>query len=131
MAGSLSDEENLKTQEFQAYRQKVGPEKFDAFGAKYAWTDPGMFVSRAAPATVFVQFAKQESFLTPARALKHAAIVSEPKRVELYDAPHALNAAARRDRLGFLAAELGTRPLDAAVVARIKDIEQPPEPKRP
>jgi len=53
MAGGLSDELDLKTKEVQEYRQKIGPEKFDAFTAKYAWLDPGKFVSHAAPATVF------------------------------------------------------------------------------
>jgi len=131
MAGSLSDEENLKTDAYQKYRQEVGPEKLDAFVEKYSWTDPGKFIANAAPATVFLQFARQEDFLTPELALKHAAIVSDPKRVELYDAPHALNAAARRDRLAFLAEQLGFTPLAAPLIARIKDIEQPPEPKRP
>src|SRR5947208_15481996 len=31
MAGGLSDELDLKTKEVQEYRQKIGPEKFDAF----------------------------------------------------------------------------------------------------
>jgi cephalosporin-C deacetylase-like acetyl esterase len=36
MAGSLSDELDLKTREAQEHRQKVGPEKFDAFTTKRA-----------------------------------------------------------------------------------------------
>ena len=130
MAGTLSNEQDIKTEEYLRYRQKVGAEKFDAFVAKYAWLDPGKFVSRAAPAAVFMQFAAQEKFLTPERARAYAAIVSQPKRFELYDAPHALNAAARRDRLAFLAEQLGRKPLDASVIAKIPDIEQPPEPTR-
>src|SRR6266571_4083659 len=34
MAGPLSDEIDLKSKEYQDYRQKVGPEKFDAFVKK-------------------------------------------------------------------------------------------------
>src|SRR5438093_1207964 len=68
MAGGLSDELDLKTKEVQDYRQKIGPEKFDAFTAKWAWLDPGKFVSHAAPATVFLQYASQEKFLTHERA---------------------------------------------------------------
>ena len=49
MAGDLSDEEDRSTKMFQEYRQKVGPEKFDAFSAKYAWMDAGKYVSHAAP----------------------------------------------------------------------------------
>ena len=128
MAGGLSDEADLKTKDMQDYRQKVGAEKFDAYAAKYAWLDPGKFVSHAAPAFVFLQYASQEKFLNPAHAREYAAIVSEPKRFKVYDAPHALNAEARRDRLAFLAQQLDLKPLDPSVIARIPDLVQPPAP---
>ena len=128
MAGSLSDEQDLKSEEYQRYRQKVGAEKFDAFAAKYAWLDPGKFVSHAAPATVFLQYATQEKFLTPERARQYGAIVSEPKRLKVYDAPHALNAEARRDRIAFLSEQLSLKPLAPGVTASIPDLVQPPDP---
>ncbi len=128
MAGGFSDELDLKTEEFQQFRKKIGPERVDAFTAKYAWTDPGKFVSHAAPATVFLQFAKQEKFLTAERARQYAAIVSEPKQFKLYDAPHALNAEARRDRIAFLSDQLKLKPLDPSLIASISDLPQPPEP---
>jgi cephalosporin-C deacetylase-like acetyl esterase len=130
MAGSLSDELNLKTKEAEAYRQKVGPEKFDAFYSKWAWLDPGKFVSHAAPATVFLQYASQETFLTPERARAYAALVSEPKSFKEYNAPHALNAEARRDRIAFLTEQLNLKPLDPKLIAAIPDLPQPPEPKQ-
>src|SRR5215470_17550148 len=92
MAGGLSDEVDSRSKEFEQFRQKVGPEKFDAFQAKYAWLDPGKFVSHAAPAAVFLQYATKEDFLTPERAREYAALVSEPKKFKLYEAPHALDA---------------------------------------
>jgi len=55
--------------------------------------------------------------------------VSEPKTFKLYDAPHALNAEARRDRIAFLADVLSVKPPDAAAVAAIPDLVQPPPPK--
>ncbi len=128
MAGGLSDEIDYKAEEYRRYRNKIGPEKFDAFAAKYAWLDPGKFVSQAAPAVVFLQYASQEKFLNPQRAREYAAIVSEPKQLKLYDAPHALNAAARRDRIAFLARQLRLKPLPASVVAGIPDLVQPPDP---
>jgi dienelactone hydrolase len=128
MASSLSDEVDLKTKELQDYRQKVGPDKFDAFIAKYYWTDQGKYVSHAAPAVVFVQFANQESFLTPDRARQHAAVVSEPKQIKFYEAPHALNAEARRDRIQFLIEQLKLKPLSDAAVASIPNLYQPPSP---
>jgi dienelactone hydrolase len=128
MAGGLSDDVDRKTEEFQQFRQKIGPEKFDAFQAKYAWLDPGKFVSHAAPATVFLQYATEEKFLTPERARQYAAVVSEPKQFNLYDAPHALNAEARRDRIAFLTDQFKLKPLNPSLVKGIPDLPQPPEP---
>jgi dienelactone hydrolase len=128
MAGGLSDEVDMKSEEFQQFRQKMGPEKVDAFTAKYAWTDAGKFVSHAAPATVFLQYAMQEKFLTAERARQYAAIVSEPKQFKLYDAPHALNAEARSDRIAFLTDQLKLKPLDPSLMLSIPDLPQPPEP---
>lgn len=128
MAGGLSDEVDSKAEEYKQYRQKVGPEKFDAFEAKYAWLDPGKFVSRAAPATVFLQYATKEDFLTPARAHEYEAVVSEPKRFKLYEAPHALNAEARRDRIAFLTEQLKLKALFPALIDSIPELPQPPAP---
>ena len=128
MAATMSDEVTMKTPEYQAYRQKVGPERFDAFVTKYSWTDQGKYVSHAAPAIVFLQYGSQEKFLNAERAVQYAAVVSEPKRFKLYDAPHALNAEARRDRIQFLTEQLKLKPLPAAAIAGIPDLYQPPEP---
>ena len=128
MAGGLSDELDLKTKEVQEYRLKIGAEKFDAFVAKYGWIDPGKFVSHAAPAVVFLQYGSQERFLNPERARAYFSIVSEPKQLKEYDAPHALNAEARRDRIMFLTMWLHVKPLDPALIAGVPDLVQPPEP---
>jgi dienelactone hydrolase len=128
MAGTMSDEITFKAKEMQDYRQKVGPEKFDAFVAKYSWLDQGKYVSHAAPAVVFLQYGSQERFLNAERDKEYAAVVSEPKRFKLYDAPHALNAEARRDRIAFLVEQLQLKPVSVAVIASIPDLPQPPEP---
>jgi hypothetical protein len=129
MAGGLSDEVDSKSEEFQKQRQSVGPEKFDAFQANYSWLDPGKFTPHAAPATVFLQYAKQEDFLTPERAHAYAAIVGGPKQFKLYDAAHALNAEARRDRIAFLVEQLSLKPAPSpAQIAAIPDLPQPPSP---
>lgn len=127
MAGSTSDEVGRQSKGFEEFRKKNGPEKVDAFIAKYAWLDQGKYVSHAAPAVVFLQFATQESFLTPQRARQYAAVVSEPKQFKLYEAPHALNAEARRDRIAFLTEQLKLKPLPAAAIAGIPNLYQPPE----
>src|SRR6266404_9609313 len=127
MAGSMSDEISQNTKEFQEFRQKVGPEKLDALVAKYSYLDQGKYVSHAAPAVVFLQFSNQEKSMTPELARRHAAVVSEPKQVKFYDAPHALNAEARRDRIQFLIEQLKLRPLPAAAIASIPNLYQPPD----
>jgi dienelactone hydrolase len=128
MAGGLSDELDLKTQEYKQFRQKYGPEKFDEKIAKRAWLDPGKFVSHAAPAIVFLQYGTHDSpFLSPERARQYAALVSEPKQFKLYDAPHALNAEARRDRIAFLSDQLKLKPLDPSSIASVPDLPQPPD----
>jgi dienelactone hydrolase len=129
MAGGLSDEVDKTTKAFQDYRQKVGPEKFDAFLAKVAWIDVGKYASRAAPASIFLQFATDEPFLNADIAKKYFEIVSEPKRLKIYQAPHALNSEATRDRVAFLAQQLSFKTPDAKSVASIPELFQPPWPK--
>ena len=128
MAGPLSDEVNMKSKEFQDYRQKIGPEKLDAFMNEYKWLDEGKYVSHAAPAFVFMQFATQEKFLTPERAKLYDAYVSKPKLMLFYEAPHALNAQARRDRFTFLMEQLKLKTLDPSVIAKVPELYQPPDP---
>jgi dienelactone hydrolase len=130
MAGNLSDEVDMKSKDFQDFRKQNGPEKVDAFVAKYAWLDQGKYIAHAAPASVLLQYATQEDFLTPERAREYFKIVSEPKTMKFYEAPHALNAEARRDRIAFLVKELSLKPPDPAAIARIPDLVQPPEPKK-
>jgi dienelactone hydrolase len=130
MAGTLSDEVDMRSKEFHDYRNKIGPEKYDAFAEKYNWTDPGQYVAHAAPGTVFLQYAAKEDFLNPERAKQYAAHVSEPKRFKIYDAQHALNAEARRDRVAFLAEQLKFKQPDASVIAKVPELFQPEMPKK-
>lgn len=129
MAGNLSDEVDMKSKEFQEFRQQIGPEKMDAFRAKYGWLDQGLYVAHAAPASLFLQYATREDFLTPDRAREYYKLFSEPKSLKFYDAPHALNAEARRDRVAFLVKELGLMTPDPAAITAIPELIQPPEPK--
>lgn len=131
MAGDLSDEADRKTKLFQEYRRKVGAERFDGFVAKYSWMDAGKYVSRAAPAAVFLQYATDEPFLNGDLAKQYLEIVSQPKQLRIYQAPHALNAEATRDRIAFLAQQLSFPPPSAKAVASIPALVQPPWPKTP
>ena len=127
MAGGMSDQVSLKAKEMQDYRKKVGPEKFDAFMAKYSWLDQGKYVSHATPAIVFLQYGAREKFLNPERDREYAAVVSEPKRFKLYDAEHALNAEARLDRFAFLTEQFHLKPTPAKMIEAVPDLIQPPQ----
>ena len=129
MAGGLSDEVSMKSPMYQAYRQKVGAEKFDAFVAKYGWTDPGKYVSHSEGTPKLLQFATDEPFLGPEAAKEYLKYVSEPKTLKIYEAPHALNAQATRDRVQFLAVQLGVNMPHPNELAKIPALVQPPWPK--
>lgn len=130
MAGDLSFQVDKKTKVFQEYRQKVGPEKFDAYTEKYSWQDEGKYISHAAPAAVFLQYAANEPFLNGEVAKQYLEVVSEPKRLKIYDAPHALNAEATHDRIAFLADRLSFKPPDDKAINAIPVLVQPPWPKQ-
>ncbi len=129
MAGGWPDDVIRKTKWFEEYRQKIGPEKYDAFQAKYSWMDTGQYVSHAAPAALFLQFASDEPYASVEMDKEYFAIVSEPKRMKIYEAPHALNAEATRDRVAFLSEQLSFKAPDPRAVAGIPVLVQPPWPK--
>ena len=129
MAETMSDEVDARLGAYEQFRQQVGPEKFDAFVKKYSYLDQGKYVAHAAPAVVFMQYATKEDFMTADRARAYEKVVSEPKRFKLYEAPHALNAEARRDRIAFLTEQLKLQPLPAKVIDSIPELYQPPRPK--
>ncbi len=129
MAGPLSDEVNIKSPAYQAYRQKVGAGKFDAFVAKYSWTDPGKYVSHSDGTPKLLQFATDEPYLNAERAKAYLPYVSDPKTLKIYEAPHALNPEATGDRLQFLSQQLGVKAPDAKLVGAIPPLKQPPWPK--
>lgn len=127
MTSTTSDEVTRKIPEYQEYRKQIGVEKFEAFEKKYYWTDQGRYIAHAAPATVFLQYARQEPFLDPKWVPLYVDVVSEPKRFKLYDAPHSLNAEARRDRIAFLVEQLKLKPVLEAVIMKVPELVQPPQ----
>lgn len=129
MASPISAEAAVKTPEFQNFRQKTGPEKVDAFVAKYSWTDEARYIAHAAPASLFFQYASQEKFLTPDLAKATFALASQPKQMKLYNAPHALNAEACSERIAFLAQQLQFKSPTPEAITAIPELPQPPEPK--
>jgi dienelactone hydrolase len=68
-----------------------------------AWADPGSYASKLGPAPALFQYGLHDQEWVPlADAKDYVAMASGPKRVEFYDADHALNVKARMDRDSFL-----------------------------
>jgi dipeptidyl aminopeptidase/acylaminoacyl peptidase len=47
MAGTLSDQVDMKSREAQELRQQIGPEKYESFVSKYSWLDQGRYIAVA------------------------------------------------------------------------------------
>jgi len=78
---------------------------------------------------MFLQFATDEPFLNADVAKQYFKVVSEPKRLKIYQAPHALNSEATRDRVAFLAQQLSFKAPDTKSVSSLPELFQPLWPK--
>jgi len=129
MAGDLSDEVDKKSKSFEQYRQKVGASRLDTFMKEHAWLDTGKYVSKAAPAALFLQFASDEPFLDEEMERGYCEVASEPKKCKIYKAQHALSPEATRDRIAFLSEKLSFKAPAPSAVDQIPALRQPPWPK--
>jgi hypothetical protein len=85
-------------------------EQREAYLREMAAVDPITHVARAAPKSLFFQFARDDRFIPEALALEYFDAANDPKRIEWYDAKHDLNEAAMRDRAAWLEEQLGLKP---------------------
>ena len=126
MAGGFADEEYVfdpDNAEMRKMRERVGDEAVREYFRKYAWDEPANFVGHSAPAAVFLQFGRQDKPITEKMARRYYDLFAEPKRIEFYDAGHALDAKARLDRAEWLRERLSLRPIDRAALARIPELK--------
>lgn len=125
MAGSLSDAEGLRSNDpgMVKLRQLVGEEKIEQIIAETSWLDPANYLGHAAPSSVLLQYGLKDGPNGEARGRHYFSLVSEPKELKLYDAGHALNAEARRDRYEWLRKQINLRKLDRAVLDRVKEVK--------
>jgi dienelactone hydrolase len=69
--------------------------------------DPINYVARAAPASLYFQFATSDKFIPRETALSYFAAASTPKQIRWYDTVHELDfEAARKDRRAWLTRQL-------------------------
>jgi dienelactone hydrolase len=72
-----------------------------------AKVDPINYVPHVAPAALFFQFGKRDTYPTEQSATRYFQAASEPKSVKWYDTGHALNDEARHDRALWLQKQVG------------------------
>jgi len=126
MAGGFSDEEYVfdpDNAEMQKVRQRLGDKTLRDFFRKYAFDDPVHFVGHSSPAAVFLQFGSQDKSLTEKLARHYYDLFSEPKKIAFYNAGHALNAAARTERVQWLVERLALSPVDRSALSHIPDLK--------
>lgn len=122
MVGWFVDEEAVfdsQNAEMLKLRARLGDETIRAFFLKYAYDDPAHFINHSAPASVFLQFGREDKPITEKWARLFYDRFAEPKKISFYDAGHALNAEARLDRVRWLTERLSLRPFDQEALARI------------
>jgi len=72
--------------------------------------DAERYIGHAAPAAVFLQFARYDRFITDEQANRYAAAAGDPKLVKWYDCGHEFNdTQSAADRENWLAEQLGLR----------------------
>jgi hypothetical protein len=125
MAGSYSDEDEVRNAtkgDIFQWKQAVGQEKVDDYLREYAWDDPANFVGHTDGQSVLLQFATGDH-VTREQAEKWLnAFSAKDKKMEIYDAGHALNSAARIDRDRWLQQHLRFKHPDEAALNGIKQL---------
>jgi hypothetical protein len=73
------------------------------------------------PSAVFIQAARQDGVAGEKYAKQFYELTSQPKKLGIYDASHALNAGARQDRVSWLQEQLRLRPIPAAWLGKLPE----------
>lgn len=110
MAGAPSLTEFLRTSTLPAIvkaRDSLTKEQQYNYFNTLAAVDPINYIGHAAPASLFLQFGKTDGYPTEEKARFYSEKASDPKLVKFYDAGHALNDEAKRDRAAWLGEQIG------------------------
>ncbi|HEX8500309.1 MAG TPA: hypothetical protein VF659_06935 [Pyrinomonadaceae bacterium] len=126
MAGGYGTEDYVfdpENQQMVEMRRSFGDEALRKYFRDYAWDEPANFAGHSAPAAVFLQYGRRDKPISEKMARRDFERFAEPKRVAFYDAGHELDAAARRERVAWLAQRLSLRPPDLKALARIPGLK--------
>jgi dienelactone hydrolase len=126
MASGYADEEEAfasKDPKTVAHIKEVGEDNIREYFREYAWDDPVYFLGHTDRESIFLQFASGDP-ITKEMAQKYLDRFSaKDKKMEFYDAPHALNAAARLDRDRWLQKHLGIKKIDEKELEEIPPLK--------
>ena len=112
MAGAPSLTEFLRTSTIPAIvktRDSLTKEQQENYFETLADVDPINYIGHVAPAALFFQFGKTDFYPSEEKARLYSEKASKPKFIRFYEAGHALNDEAKRDRATWLSKELGLR----------------------
>lgn len=126
MAGEFNDEAMVRgatSGDLLKWKQALGAEKVDQYLEEYAWDDPANFVGHTDGKNIFLQFASGDQVSREQAQKSLDAFSARDKKMELYDAPHALNAAARLDRDRWLQQHLKFKRPDEAALNAIPQLK--------
>ena len=132
MASGYSDQEEAfasKDPQRIAQIKEVGEDNVREYFRTYAFDDPVYFVGHTDRESIFLQFASGDADSSGLPAYKAQAqkyldrFSSKDKKMEFYDAPHALNSAARLDRDRWLQKHLGVKKIDEKELESIPQLK--------
>lgn len=98
----------------QDVRRSLTKEQLDRYIEVTSALDAIHHINRAAPSSLFFQFARRDDVVSAEAALRYSEAASEPKLTGWYDAGHQdifINSEARRDRAAWLGHQIGLSPL--------------------
>ncbi|HEY2360780.1 MAG TPA: hypothetical protein VGK36_06680 [Candidatus Angelobacter sp.] len=126
MASGYADEEETfasKDPQTIAHIKEVGADNIREYFREYAWDDPVYFLGHTDRESIFLQFASGDP-ISKEMAQKYLdRFSSKDKKMEFYNAPHALNAAARLDRDRWLQKHLGIKKIDEKELEEIEQLK--------
>jgi cephalosporin-C deacetylase-like acetyl esterase len=122
MGGPISTRDNVLTSDapnIVAMRKVLPAGALRTFLDTYEWADAGYYATHLGPATAFFQYAVHDEFSPEAYAQRYFDMSAGSKEMKQYDADHALNEEARRDRFKFLQQHLALQSLPVATLERV------------
>jgi dienelactone hydrolase len=126
MASGYSDQEEAfasKDPQRVAQIKQVGEDNVREFYREYAWDDPVYFLGHTDRESIFLQFASGDPISKETAQKYLDRFSSKDKKMEFYNAGHALNAAARLDRDRWLQKHLSIKKIDEKALEEIPQLK--------